>query len=233
MVPLGVIVAFVLFCFVGPHLYHSNQVQSDLESSNLAPGPGHPLGTDANGFDELGRIMLGGQASLEIAFLAAIATIIGTLYGASSGLAGGRVDGIMMRTVDVFLSIPFLLLVLIVSTKYHPSVLTLSLVLGIFTWFVPARLVRGGGPLARLADFHRGQPRHGRNVRPIGIWALHSQRAWCHRGERHISGGRRHHHLGFHGILEDFDSNCRWSVGGTCWGLPTLRCRTTLIGCTR
>src|SRR6185437_5924817 len=123
MVALGVLVAFVVFCFLGPHVYHSNQVLSDLENSNLPPGPGHPVGTDANGFDELGRIMLGGQASLEIAFLsAAIATIIGTLYGAVSGLAGGRLDGLMMRIIDIFLSIPFLLLVLIVATKYHPSI---------------------------------------------------------------------------------------------------------------
>ena len=77
--------------------------------TDLPPGAGHPLGTDQNGFDELGRIMVGGQTALEIGFLAAaIATVIGTLYGAIAGLVGGLLDGIMMRFVDILLSIPFL-----------------------------------------------------------------------------------------------------------------------------
>ena len=113
------LVFFLLFCFLGPVLYHSNQADTNPLSTDLPPGGGHPLGTDDNGFDELGRIMAGGQTALEIGFFAAlIATVIGTLYGAVAGLAGGFVDGVMMRFVDVLLSIPFLFIVLILATKY-------------------------------------------------------------------------------------------------------------------
>ena len=108
------------------------------------PGRNYPLGTDENGFDELGRIMLGGQSALEIgAFAALIAIVIGTLYGAISGLVGGLVDAVMMRFVDILLSIPYLLIVLVLATKYNGTVLTISLILGVFSWLMPARLVRG------------------------------------------------------------------------------------------
>ena len=75
------------------------------------PSSGHLLGTDQSGFDILGRIMYGGQVSLEVGFAAAaIATIIGVLYGAISGFFGGWIDAVMMRIVDVLLSVPLLFL---------------------------------------------------------------------------------------------------------------------------
>jgi peptide/nickel transport system permease protein len=154
LVGLAILVLFVLFCYVGPHLYHTEQIQSDLIDSNLPPGGGHPLGTDSNGFDELGRLMRGGQAALEIGFLSAlITTVIGTLYGALSGLAGGIVDAVLMRIVDVLLSIPFLFIVLIVATRYSASVLSLSLILGLFSWLISARLVRAEVLSLRERDF--------------------------------------------------------------------------------
>jgi ABC-type dipeptide/oligopeptide/nickel transport system permease subunit len=151
---VAIIVLFVLFCFLGPLVYHSNQLVTDLGSTDLPPGPGHPLGTDSNGFDELGRIMKGGQASLEVGLLTAlIATVIGTLWGAIAGLVGGAVDAVMMRIVDVLLAIPFLFIVLIVATRFNPTVLSLSLILGLFSWLVPARLVRGEVLTLRVRDF--------------------------------------------------------------------------------
>lgn len=154
VVGVGLIVFFVLFCYVGPHVYHSNQLQGNVLDTDLGPRAGHPLGTDDNGFDELGRIMLGGQASLEIGlFAAVIATVLGTLYGALAGFVGGLVDGIMMRVVDVLLAIPYLLIVLVVATRWRGSVVTLSLVLGLFSWLVPARLVRGEVLSLRTRDF--------------------------------------------------------------------------------
>jgi ABC-type dipeptide/oligopeptide/nickel transport system permease subunit len=151
---VGVLVFFVLFSFVGPLFYHTNQMLTNPLAANLNPGGAHPLGTDENGFDELGRIMEGGQTALEIGFFASlIATVIGTLWGAISGLAGGIVDGIMMRIVDVLLSIPFLFIVLILATKYSATVLDESLILGVFSWLVPSRLVRGEVLTLRTRDF--------------------------------------------------------------------------------
>jgi peptide/nickel transport system permease protein len=148
------LIFFVLFSFVGPLIHHTNQSITNPLTSDLAPGGGHPLGTDDNGFDEVGRIMLGGQTALEIGFLAAIiATVVGTLWGAIAGLVGGLLDGAMMRIVDILLSIPYLLIVLVLATKVTPTVLTLSLVIGAFAWLVPSRLVRGEVLTLRERDF--------------------------------------------------------------------------------
>jgi ABC-type dipeptide/oligopeptide/nickel transport system permease subunit len=151
---LGVILFFVVFCFLGPLVYHTNQSNFNPLTTDLPPGSGHPLGTDEHGFDELGRIMYGGQTALEIGFFASfIATVIGTLWGAVAGLVGGIVDGIMMRIVDILLSIPYLLIVLVLATKYSATVLDESLILGLFSWLVPARLVRGEVLTLRERDF--------------------------------------------------------------------------------
>jgi ABC-type dipeptide/oligopeptide/nickel transport system permease subunit len=144
VIGFGILIFFVLFCFIGPYIYRTDQIDTNLILANQPPSAAHILGTDTNGFDELGRIMKGGQAALEIGFFAAfVAIVIGTLWGAVSGLVGGVVDSAMMRVVDVFLSVPFLFVVLILAVKFGATVLSLSLVIGGFAWQVPARLVRG------------------------------------------------------------------------------------------
>ena len=154
VIGFAVLIFFVLFCFVGPLIYHTDQLDTNLTIANLPPSGAHLFGTDTSGFDELGRMMKGGQAALEIGFFAAfVAIVIGTLWGAVSGLAGGIVDSAMMRVVDVFLSVPFLFVVLILAVKFGATVLSLSLVIGSFAWQVPARLVRGEVLTLRERDF--------------------------------------------------------------------------------
>jgi len=155
VVGTGIVLFFVLFCFLGPFVYHTNQVSTNPLNAFLPPGHSYPLGTDVNGFNELGRIMKGGQAALEIGFLSSlIATVIGTLVGAVCGLLGGIVDAALMRIVDVLLSIPLLFAVLIVSEHFNgASVLSLSLIIGAFSWLVSARLVRGEVLSLRVRDF--------------------------------------------------------------------------------
>jgi peptide/nickel transport system permease protein len=154
IIGLAIIVFFVLFAFLGPHLYHTDQSSDDLLHANLSPRPGHPLGTDASGFDELGRLMKGGQTALEIGFASAfIATVVGTLWGAVAGLAGGAVDGVMMRLVDIGLAIPTLFVILILADRYNATVLSFSLVIGLNQWLAPARLVRGEVLTLRVRDY--------------------------------------------------------------------------------
>jgi ABC-type dipeptide/oligopeptide/nickel transport system permease subunit len=154
VIGLGIIAFFVVFCFLGPLVYHGNTISTNLVETNLPPSAGHPVGTDGVGFDELALLMKGGQAALEVGFMAAVIGItIGALCGAVAGLAGGALDSVLMRIVDVFLSIPFLFIVLIVAVKYGASVLGLSLIIGAFTWLVPARLVRGEVLTLRVRDF--------------------------------------------------------------------------------
>ena len=163
VVGLGILVFFVLFCFVGPLFYHTNQSLTQPLNANLSPGQAsplngqtYPLGTDEHGFDELGRIMLGGQTALEIGFFAAfISIVIGTLYGAISGLSGRLIDGVMMRFVDIVYSIPFLFIVLVLASHFSGglTVVQESLLLGFFSWLVPARLMRGEVLTLRERDF--------------------------------------------------------------------------------
>jgi ABC-type dipeptide/oligopeptide/nickel transport system permease subunit len=154
VVGVALLIFFVLFSFVGPLFYHGNILNSDLLSTNAPPGAGHPLGTDSEGLDVLGELMKGGQASLEVGFFAAlVAIVIGALWGAVSGLIGGLLDSAMMRVVDILLSIPFLFIVLIMAVRYGATVLSLSLVIGCFSWLVPSRLVRGEVLTLRTRDF--------------------------------------------------------------------------------
>jgi ABC-type dipeptide/oligopeptide/nickel transport system permease subunit len=154
IVGLGVLVFFIVFSFFGPLVYHTNQFLTNPLSGDLAPSASHLLGTDDNGFDELGRMMYGGQAALEIGFFAAfMATVIGTLYGALSGLVGGVVDAVMMRFVDILLSIPLLFIVLVLATRWSATVISQSLIIGLFSWLIPARLVRSEVLTLRVRDF--------------------------------------------------------------------------------
>jgi peptide/nickel transport system permease protein len=141
----GVVVILIMvgFSFLGPLFYHTNQISTNLPDSLRPPSMAHPLGTDDEGYDELGRLMLGGQTSLEVGFAAAlVATGIGVAWGAAAGFAGGVIDGIMMRVVDALLAIPTLFLLIYLFTVFQASAVLLIFVIGLVAWLVPARLVR-------------------------------------------------------------------------------------------
>ncbi len=153
-VGLGVIVFMVLFCFVGPLLYHTSQVFNNPNIANKIPSLAHPLGTDQVGYDVLGRLMLGGQTSLEIGFAAALIAVgIGAIWGAVSGLAGGVVDAVMMRVVDTLLAFPFLFALILLGAIFGTSIPELIIVIGLVAWLVPARLVRGETLTLRMRDY--------------------------------------------------------------------------------
>jgi peptide/nickel transport system permease protein len=141
---LGFIVFIVLFCFIGPHLYVTNQVDTDLDLYLCHPGAQHLLGCNELGYDELGRLMVGGQTSIEVGLAAAVVSVlIGTLYGAISGFAGGFIDSVMMRIVDAGLSLPSLMVIIILSVIFHPTPVVIVFIIAVFYWFGVARLVRG------------------------------------------------------------------------------------------
>jgi peptide/nickel transport system permease protein len=141
---VGFIVFIFLFCFVGPHIYVTNQVDTDLDNYLCTPGAQHLLGCNDLGYDELGRLMVGGQTSLEVGLAAAVVSVfIGTLYGAISGFAGGFIDSVMMRIVDAGLSLPSLMVIIILSVIFHPTPVVIVFIIAVFYWFGVARLVRG------------------------------------------------------------------------------------------
>jgi peptide/nickel transport system permease protein len=144
VVGMAFVVVMVLFSFGGPHFYHTDQVHTNLLNVNLRPSSKHWLGTDQNGYDILGRLMAGGQVSLEISVAVAIsATAIGVIYGAISGFFGKIVDTILMRIVDIGLAVPVIFLFIFMSRIFKPTKLLLILLLAGLSWLGPARLVRG------------------------------------------------------------------------------------------
>jgi peptide/nickel transport system permease protein len=150
----AVVLALVLFCFVGPLIYRTNQTTVNLGLSNLPPGPGHPLGTDEYGIDILGRLMVGGQSSLELGFSVAIAsTVIGALYGAISGMFGGILDAVLMRIVDTLLAVPTFILLLIVASMFTLNLTAIILLLTLLSWPYVCRLVRAQVLSLRTREF--------------------------------------------------------------------------------
>src|SRR5215468_9683980 len=122
---LAFLIFIVLFCFVGPLFYHTNQVNTDLSNYLCKPSGEHLLGCNDLGSAQLGRLMIGGQ------------------YAAISGFAGGAIDSVMMRIVDAGLSLPYLMVLIILSVIFYPNPATMVFIIAVFYWFGPARLVRG------------------------------------------------------------------------------------------
>ena len=144
-------------CYLVPIFHPTNQTNQALTFGskwNAAPSWAHPLGTDSSGFDVLGRIFYGGEYSLTLGFLAGFITIVvGTMYGMISGFLGGFTDTVMMRSLDAFLSIPYLFLLITMITIFGRTTTFLILVIGLTGWWGNARIIRGDALLIRNLEY--------------------------------------------------------------------------------
>lgn len=126
----------------------------DLPMKLTAPSASHPFGTDVLGRDLLARVAAGSRISLGIGLLATLVTIlIGTAYGMVSGWAGGRLDGFLMRVVDVLYTLPFIFLVILLLSLFERSFLLLFIALGAVQWLTMSRVVRGQVLTLKERDF--------------------------------------------------------------------------------
>jgi peptide/nickel transport system permease protein len=157
VVGLVIIAIVVLFCTIGPFFYSTNQTNAEVAINaglNAPPSGSHLLGTDDKGFDILGRLMYGGQRSLIVGVTAAVmASLFGVIYGAIAGFAGGPVDALLMRIVDVLLSIPALFLLIVLAVIFKTSLPLLILVIAFVSWLIPARLIRGETLTLRVREY--------------------------------------------------------------------------------
>ena len=116
--------------------------------------PVHWLGTDELGRDVLARAIYGGRVSLYVSFLTVIISLtIGTIVGAVAGFYGGWVDTVLMRFVDIMLSIPGLFLLILISVVFRPGVTGLAFVIASLNWMGSSRLVRGEFLALKARDF--------------------------------------------------------------------------------
>jgi peptide/nickel transport system permease protein len=119
-----------------------------------ADGRVHLLGTDHLGRDILARIVFGARPALLVGFAAvAISGVLGMLSGLVAGYFGGRVDDILMRLADIQLAFPFILLAIAVIGVLGPSLTTIICVIGVSSWVVYARIVRGAALSLREREF--------------------------------------------------------------------------------
>lgn len=146
---LVVVVLVVSAAVLGPVLYDRDpnfQSSEDLtpDGQPLGPSADHPLGTDPRGRDELARLLHGASISLAASTLAvALAALIGVAIGGFAGIARGAPRELLMRAVDVMLSIPTLLLAMVFLAFARPSVLTVALIIAIGWGAYLARIVYG------------------------------------------------------------------------------------------
>lgn len=145
----------VLFCYIYPHFYRWDYAEIDsrkdaaghLKYLSARPGTGgHPLGTDGTGYDLLARLMRGTQRDFIIVIITTALTLtIGILLGAVAGYSGNVVDNLVMRFVDIMLSVPALVILIVVSNRYKTisnSAAGIAILLGLFGWMGLSRLVR-------------------------------------------------------------------------------------------
>lgn len=116
---------------------------TDVHNMLQPPSLAHPFGTDEIGRDYLARVIYGGRVSLLVGFLAMVTCVcVGVVVGTISGYCGGWIDSILMRIVDVMSSIPWMVLVTVISLFLKRGLKSIIIVIGFFTWMEIARLVR-------------------------------------------------------------------------------------------
>lgn len=150
-----VFIGFVaLIAILAPVLAPFDPNQIDLDHFRSPPNSRNWLGTDSAGRDVLSRIMFGARVSVLIGAVAALsAATIGAILGLIAGLNRGVADSVIMRLVDIVLSFPSLLVIILLVAILQPSLLTIILVIALFEWPTSCRIVRQATLSLREQDF--------------------------------------------------------------------------------
>lgn len=151
LVSLVVLVLIAAFAIFGDYAAKWSNEEIDFAVMGSAASMGQPsienghyFGTDDLGRDIFARTVQGTQISLMVGLVgAAIAVIVGTLYGATAGYLGGRTDQLMMRLVDILLSIPYMFVLILLLVMFGRSISMLFLGIGLISWLEMSRIVRG------------------------------------------------------------------------------------------
>ncbi|MEX0814686.1 MAG: ABC transporter permease subunit [Dongiaceae bacterium] len=148
----GIALAAAFAPYLSPHPY--DEVYWDLISAPPDVMSAHFFGTDQNGRDLFVRTLYGGRTSLTIGILATLVSLaIGVAWGAAAGFLGGRVDAVLMRTVDVLYALPFLFFVILLTVVFGRNILLIYVGVGAVSWLDMARIVRGQAISLKRKEF--------------------------------------------------------------------------------
>lgn len=149
-----VCIVYVFFAIFGPMLVEAGQVQ-DPSQSYRGPSWSHPLGTDFGGNGILSELVVGTRPIMEVGVLTAILTVFaGVMIGLGSGYIGGLADSVVMRVVDIFLALPGLPLIIVITSVVRTSnPLVLAAILSVTAWAGLARAVRSQALSLRNSEF--------------------------------------------------------------------------------
>jgi peptide/nickel transport system permease protein len=160
LIPVFVVAVFVLVGATAPIISPHSPVEGTLASRLLPPvglegaNPNYLLGTDRLGRDVLSRLIYGAQVTLAVSLVSLLLTaVLGTLIGLISGYAGGWVDAILMRMVDISLSVPGILIALLLTSIFGASFYNVIITVIVIFWTAYARVVRGQALSLRHQDF--------------------------------------------------------------------------------
>ncbi len=145
VIAMCILLLIIVLVIIGPALSGYKFEAVDKAAKNQSPSSAHWFGTDKLGRDLFARVWIGGRVSIIIGITGAlISSIIGCIYGGIAAYFGGKVDTIMMRIVEILISIPYLIVVILISIIFDSkSLWTLILAMTITGWCGMARLVRG------------------------------------------------------------------------------------------
>ena len=160
VVGLVVLICVTLLSFGVPYLGLRDQDEINWDMISVPPdfSQGYFFGTDQNGRDLFVRTLYGGQVSLMVGFVATfVSLLIGTLWGATAGFLGRRVDNLMMRIVDILYSIPFVFFVILLTVSiprdFIAPTMLMYIAIGAVSWLDMARIVRGQTVSIRRKEF--------------------------------------------------------------------------------
>ena len=151
---LAVLISLCIIALLTPWIAPYGYEQQNLQLGASPPSAAHWLGTDIFGRDMLTRIMYGSRVSLMVGFIATgVALVIGILWGTIAGYAGGKVDAVMMRLVDILYALPFMIFIILLMVIFGRNILLLFFAIGAVEWLTMARIVRGQVQSLRKQEF--------------------------------------------------------------------------------
>lgn len=143
-VGLLLLLVMVTTAVFAPLIFNLDPYGVDLRAHREPPSTSHLLGTDSAGRDVLSRLIYAGRVSLSVGVVAvSIYTVIGIVVGSLAGYYGRRVDGLLMRSADIVMAFPGLIIIITIASIVGPSIYNIMMIIGLLGWPLIARLVRG------------------------------------------------------------------------------------------